>query len=93
MRHDKRSKPHANSEQKKSIFVLRMIRVIIKNRPFIIKSGLSLFETDAVVFAVGSCLPGIPIESKRIHTYIVRTLSRAGKAPTACLTIKLSGAL
>ena len=92
MRNNKHSKTCADSKQKKSIFVLRVIGVVIENRPFIVKRGLSLFEANTVVLEIGSRFLGIPIEAKSTHTYIVRTTSNSGKVPPVCLTFELRGA-
>ena len=76
MRNDKNSKPQAHAEQEKSIFVFRVVGIVIENRPFIVERRLSFIETDTMILEIGLRLGGIPIESEGFYTYIVCTTSR-----------------
>lgn len=72
MTHDQDAKFEAEAEQKKTVLILGMIRIIESDRMVIEKDGLSFLESNAVLFDILAVLGFIPIEAKRTHMHSVQ---------------------
>lgn len=67
MTYDEEPHPKAESEQHKTIFNVRVLRVVDQDAVFVHKGRLSLRESDAVPPNIGLILPPIPFEAESIH--------------------------
>ncbi len=73
MTHDEHPQLETHPQQNKSVFFVRVVRVKELNSPFITKCRPCLIEGDAMLFEIGLFFRGVPLESKRFHTYNVHT--------------------
>ena len=73
---DPRARAHA--QQKKSLFIGRVIVVEELDRKLVIEDGLGLLEGNPMPSDVRGCLGRVPV--KPDHTYIVCTTSRLSRS-------------
>jgi hypothetical protein len=73
MRDDKDAELGTEAHEDVALLLVRMLRIIEQQSMFVGKDPLCFLERHSVLASVVGFLPGIPVESKLGHNYIVTT--------------------
>lgn len=77
---DERPQSKTQAQQKKAIFVFRMIRVEELNRVLVIKRRSRFLERNAMLLLIRFVLSPVPFETQVANKYIVRNTTDKSKS-------------